>query len=295
MSTKKQSLLRIIAATSVSIFTLLSAFFGSYAWFVAMRASKSKADPFTLVTPSFVKELNIYKQDSNNASSYVFSQTPTATYTMSSEGKLQLSTTGLTEVTSDKNKERSVVDLGTYDPLYNKQNTLLFEFTVDCAAIAKEERTSITLQCNTDTEKDNSLVALNPDGNVKNTLRATTNNQIPQSNTMSSVIEFHQVNRTSTTNRYDFSSDISSNTAQGFVSLNASDSTTPTNYQKDFSFTISTSTTKSFPTTGDAYISLILEYNVDVMEYVLGLNTDLNMVGNEEQYSFWQDWTIQVK
>lgn len=296
MSTKKQSLLRIIAATSVSIFTLFSAFFGSYAWFVAMRASKNRADSFVLANASYITALNIYRQanpDDMAESPYKFSSTPSATYTVNTKNELVASKTPSDSVTSDQNNSRSIVQLGTYDPLFNKQKTLLFEFTVNCDAIANEKRTDLYLKASTSTAKEDSLVYSDENGKVQHVLQETKNDQIPEANKMSSVIEFASAYRSGASDqRQDFSSD--SLTFTPFVkSLTLTGSQVTYTYDQSLSFDISFSSINQ--TTGSAYISLILQYNVTDMEYVLDqANNSAFGTSSTSIYSFWQDWTIQA-
>lgn len=112
---KTQNFLKIICATSVTLFSLLAVFTGCFSWFNAKRTYNAENDTFTVsrIESSF-SALHIHKATSADDDNYVFSSTPEDTITFDSEGKA--------EHTNDE-----PISFGQFDPR-SPHHPLLFDF-----------------------------------------------------------------------------------------------------------------------------------------------------------------------
>ena len=80
-----KSPLKILAATSVTIFSLLSVFTSTAAWFDSQRNLKNGANEMAITTTHNLKEIRIYSSSlASIEDGYVFNQTPIQTITTSS-------------------------------------------------------------------------------------------------------------------------------------------------------------------------------------------------------------------
>lgn len=307
MLNKKQSLLRIIGATSICIFTLFAGMLGAYAWFTSIRLNRGNADGFVLVKTNYVKALNIYAQkdyDTTSTSAYLFDgDNPLITYSLNSEGNFT-KTTKISSPTTAVTGVDDFVPLGTYDYLFNKPRCLLYQFTVDCNYITSDQRDHLYFSCATDTTLEDSLIKLNvttTDGistiSPKNALQVAKSGQtIPDANKMSSVIQFSQFVRKDTNDQFDYTEDMKTDTPSSFAAVPDTDDITNISYSYNSTLRFSIPVS-SLPSTGQAYISFILQYNPEVMEFVLGINESLDNPDLDDagSYYFKQDWKFIVK
>ena len=287
MPTKKQSLLRIIAATSASIFTLFSTFFGTYAWYTAVRSRKSEADTFNVTyTNDFLDKIDVYSlKDGVNPTegddkkiTYTFSDTSVDEFVPG---------TGWTNKAS--------LNLGTFDPLNISPTSLILITLKDLTKVSTETLNRFKLSLTTTTAYADCLLS----GSNKFT---------ETGNKFSSVLTFSALPLTST--KYTTATATSGSIVFSFAAASPSSTSSfveaiptsgtsfeSTNYQTQFSI-LANSTSSNTVTTDTKYIALFPQYSKDIMEFLFTLNLN-NSVLNEadvikDGIKFTCDWGLSI-
>ncbi|MCR5185486.1 MAG: hypothetical protein K6C32_05380 [Bacilli bacterium] len=111
--------IKIVAATAMTIFSLFSVFSASYAWFMAIRNSKSLTDGFDVkVVSGYFNKMTIHNSVSVSNSLIQFDSTPEITVTVTNRN------TGATTETH-RDEENPVFPMGTYDYLEKSHPVLM--------------------------------------------------------------------------------------------------------------------------------------------------------------------------
>lgn len=155
---KKNNSLKIIASTSMTIFSLLTCFVATFAWFTANRNANADGSGFvTSIEPSKIAKVEIFKETS--ATHYKYESTASAIYENGSWNTAEL------------------LDLGTYSSLDRVHTSLIV------ISLTEEENYSYTLK--TSTSYSSSLVSVS--NNVPTTKLQASDNPL------SSIIRFSDV------------------------------------------------------------------------------------------------------
>lgn len=269
MNKNTQRKMKLIASTSVTIFTLFVCFVSSFAWFAANRKADADGSGFiTTAGVSKIKRIDIYPEVSDSetgisTTDYLYSSISYCSYTKE---------TGW--VSSSSSTLSSPIQLGVYS-MDDPTHSVLVLFTL------QETLTSYQMDITTTTTFDESSVKAN--GN------AAANKINETSNPLSSFIDFNYANLSSaleaSDSTFDLSSNINSSNALSFV--NSSDP--QTNYETKKTITNSSEQTN--------YIALIVEYNTTVVNYIFyTLNFSNTILGDENaKIPFTCDWSIDLK
>lgn len=264
---KNRNLLKIIAATSMSIFSLFCVFVSTFAWFISKR--HAEADGSGFITTAGIKKIeriDIYQEVRDGETTisptdYLYSSTSYCNYTHEG-GWVSSSSSSLT----------SPIQLGTFSQEDNTHSVLIY-------ITLNEELNSYTLDFKTTTSYDDSKVKQG-------------NELSEESNPLSSFIDFKYVDLSSslTTNsssQYDLSSSINDNTSLSFV-----DTSSPSSQEN-----YSTTKTINSSSSNTNYIAIVVEYNVSVVNYIFyTLNFSNDLLGSSETtIPFQCDWSIDLQ
>lgn len=271
---KRNSKLKTIAATSMSIFSLAAVFVSTIAWFTANRKVDSNGDGFIVTSyDGLVKGVTAHKLLSiTEEGKYIFNySSPDITYTVSSNGKIS---------TTD-----SITSIGKYDSMYNDIHfAVLFVITLD-ASIASNRNESVRIVPSTTTPYTDSLFG---DAKLK-----------VSGNPMSSILQFsysssYDLNTVGAIddkgNTYEKMSFSTPTALQNFISPGGTSDTYKTvlngySIAKD----IFTDTTK------DYYAYVILEYSIENIEYIYNLNLSSDVLTKvQSTVEYKQDWKISI-
>ena len=290
MPTKKQSLLRIIAATSVSIFTLFSTFFGTYAWYTAVRSRKSDADTFNVTyTNDFLDKIDVYSlKDGVNPTE---GDDKKITYTFS-----DTSVDEFVPGTGWTNKE-SPESYGTFDPLNISPTSLILITLKDLTKVSTETLNRFKLSLTTTTAYADFRF-----------LSYSNKYRLGRKNKFSSVLTFSSLSLTST--EYTTATATSGSIVFSFKAASPSSTSSfveaiptsgtsfeSTNYQTQFSI-LANSTSSNTVTTDTKYIALFP--SVFQRHHGIPLHLNLNnSVLNEadvikDGIKFTCDWGLSI-
>lgn len=171
---KKHSLnLKIIAMTSMAVFSLAAVFVSTAAWFTVMRQVKTGGDGFmaSKITP-VVTKVEIFEkatssvQKDSEKNPYIYNSTPSLSYIYGSD---PVRTEG----------SQVPIGIGKYSIL-EETKSLLFLFYLDTSKTEELKTSQLTVK--TSTGNDNSLYALDS-GKVKKPLKT-------DGNDLSSIVSF---------------------------------------------------------------------------------------------------------
>lgn len=250
---KKHSLnLKIIAMTSMAVFSLAAVFVSTAAWFTVMRQVKTGGDGFmaSKITPVvtkveiFEKAVTSVQKDSEQ-NSYIYKNTPSLSYIYG----------------SDQGKEvENSVPIGRYS-IFEDTKSLLFLFTLDKTKTEELKTSQLTVK--TSTENDKSLYAVNSTTHkVKRPLNT-------EGNDLSSIVSFSSFAFTDTDHSvmtkgdqtYVVNKDSINDTYKNQTFVNSS------TYSYSPSILLTDTDLSSV-----SQIGVILEYNTNLIEHLYSIN-----------------------
>lgn len=253
--------LKIIAATSMTIFSLACVFVATIAWFSANRAVNGKGNGFEIGNEGgIIESVKLHKLNTNATGGYSFDENPSVTYTAKSGG--------FTKDPSD-----TTTSIGTYDSLVDQVYAVLYVIQLKEEAV--KDRSSVTLQITTSTEEKDNLFHTN-DGIYANLLNK-------EGNPMSSIVQFYSTSVMKTSIQYSFVG----TTELGFTSFYSG-----TNYQQTISTELSVAGTSPM-----TCLEVIVAYNIDNIEKLLEINETNEKIWSldyNNTIGFKQDWRISV-
>lgn len=237
MKTKWRSI-TIIISTSRAIFTLAASFVSSIAWFSASRSVKANGNGFEVSREnSILDSIEIHAQKDDASSPFIFNEEAKGKYVFADKNSNVLTYQPTTEGDTGK------INIGTYSVTDSQKALLLvYNFRQD----QSEDRYNLTLKAVTSTTYENSLIALDGNGNPVN--------KISESNNLSSIISFSAFEFQ---NSYDLS-----NQGRTFSSF--------ANYASVITYTPSLSLYKRSRKRNS--LALVITYNSDIIEYLYSLN-----------------------
>ena len=304
MNKKRKNNLKIIAATSMVIFTLFSAFTAAYAWFTSVRARVINNDDFNVQAhPGIIKRIKVFNQVANVP--YVFKSTPAKIYDVNDE-----------DVTLNTSNEditiRSYASLDEYPDA-----TLLYLFELDATSASSDDEYFIKMKTETPDSsasgangtngslvyRDNAGYPIHPVVfDVTPEKKAQMQQEDPNLddsyfglNSMSSVISFSAKTfetLTPSNNQYDLRSDYSSVTAVNFVNAN--------NNQGETTFSYTSSSLDAYRRavgsndTVPNYVGVVCHYNAASLQYIININLG-NPASDYEEIRFTVDWYFEIK
>lgn len=265
----KNKKLKIIAATTMAIFTLGAVFVGCYAWFDVFYSAHQNASEMDVKALSRnLSSLKIYElvdgdnnakfvHDGNGAvTGYNFKSTATLTYTVSPE-------TGA--VTSSG----SSVAMGVYDML-NPTHPLLFLFTL----VGDSPASAITIQGSTESTF---MGTMNADGSPVTPLAAS-------GNLMSSVIQGRSMASASWSS---YTVSISSLSAPVAFAELTSDGADLAQWHSDVTFY------QGVGNTSIRYVAVVIDYQPRVMDLLYTINLGNPVIDNADTILYFLcDWSI---
>lgn len=254
---KKNNSLKIIASTSVTLFSLLAFCVSAFAWFTANRNADADGDGFvTANEPSKIAKVEIFSES-------------TGTGTSTSPIPYKYNTEASATFENGKWDNTSLLNLGTYSN-FDKIHTSLIVITLS-------EAETFTYSLKTDTEYTNSLVSYS---NNKPTKELEENG-----NPLSSVIRFSNVTYVNS-NDYTSLNLTDSTSKTSFVNEATDGRSFPQDsYTQAIEVTSTTSTNK---------IAIIVEYFPEALQFIYSINLG-NDALNNNTLSFDCDWSIEVK
>lgn len=260
---KRKNTLKIIASTSVTLFSLFTLFVSSFAWFMANR--KADADGTGFVTTAGVNKIERID---------VFQEVRTENTTVSPTDYLYSSIAYCSYThASGWSTTNGKIPLGTYSQEDNTHSVLIY-------ITLTETLDSYQLKFKTTTSFDDSRVKAGEDNQINGT-----------SNPMSSFIDFRYLNLTSSlsssNSQYDLREHIATNDSLSFVSVSSPSS--ESDYKTSVGIDSVSSNTK--------YIAIVVEYNVSVVNYIFyTLNFSNNLLDKEDSnIPFACDWSIDLQ
>lgn len=262
--------LKIIAATSMTIFSLACVFVATIAWFSANRAVNGNGNGFEIGNEDgIIENVKLHELDKSGTGeaqkSYSFDEKPSVTYTAKSGG--------FTKEPSDYTS----TSIGTYDSLVDQVYAVLYVIQLKEEAV--KDRSSVTLQITTSTEEKDNLFHQKDDGTYDRLLNK-------EGNPMSAIVQFYSMSVMKTSIKY---SGFGGTTGPSFKSFYSA-----TGYQQTISTKLSvTGGTSPNPKT---CLEVIVAYDKNNIEKLLDINEtnetiwslDYNTIG------FKQDWRISV-
>ena len=264
---KHNSNMRIIAATSMTVFSLAAVFVATSAWFTASRKVDSNGDGFEVVSyDGLIKSVSAHMfkkiDDSGNYIFYASDDTSTTdkeviNYTVNEK------TGQITSSVTDK------ISFGVYDTLMPEDAyAVMFLLEID-TNVAKNRSNGVKITPSTTTEESASL--------------AHSENFRASGNPMSSIVDFFYGSAESSPSG-DWS--ITKISSQQFLTF-GSDSNT---YNKTLDGTSYT----SFDSI--QYLQVVCEYNISNIEsiYSLNLHNENLSMNDESNITYTQDWKITI-
>lgn len=256
---KQNSRFKIIAATSMTIFSLAAVFVATTAWFTASRNVDGKGDGFEVVSyDGLVKSITGHELESTLGNTRTYKETPTLTYSIDSK-------TGSVIMTGDK------TSLGKYDAVLSQSVfSFLYVITFD-AKVAKTKSSNINIIPSTTTSEENSLQYQD----IKSS-----------DNPMSSIVTFSY--GTSETKNDGYSADFSNISHEEFLEVS------PFSYKMTLS---GTSIESSNITSDDEYYGFVyVSYETSNIEHIYSLNLGSEVLNSISTTSitYKQDWKISI-
>lgn len=251
--------LKIIAATSMTIFTLAAVFVATTAWFTAARKVNADGDGFDVVSyDGLVKQITAHKLNSVSDGTRTYDKTAALTYTVDAK-------TGSVTMTGD------TASLGIYDSLQSETVfSFLYVITFD-ANVAKTKSSNINVVPSTTTDEENSL--------LKKKI-ATTDNP------MSSIISFSYDK--SDSSDYGYSIDFANKDHEEFLDISTS------SYKQTLT---GMSITPTSITSNDEYYGFVyVSYEISNIEYIYNLNLGSEVLNSisTSNITYIQDWKITI-
>lgn len=261
MKKRNNSQLKIIAATSMTIFSLAAVFIATTAWFTVSRKVDANGDAFEVVSyDGLVKTITAHTlASSSDEGTRTYSQDAALTYTVDSK-------------TGSVTRNGDTTSLGLYDSLQsNRVFSMLYVITFD-ANVAKNRENPIRVFPSTTTTESLSLL----------------NKKIENAeNPMSSILTFS----------YGASSDMSTGFSMTFDDQTEHEEflTTAPSYKQTLSgMCIDPSSIQS----EDEYYGFVyVSYEISNIEYIYALNLGsevLDGLGSANCITYKQDWKITI-
>lgn len=243
MVNKKKNF-KIIAATSMTIFTLFTFFCASMAWFMAVKSVDNAGDGIVIKqASSVVNSIEIHTLKDDNVA-YVYNENASITYNVSN-----------TSVTHDST---SNIGIGSYSQLKPAQSILLI-FNLNTNA----ENFKISLSATTTLTLENSLV-YTVSGEAQNKV------EVDKSYSLSTIIQFKPIFFTDDTVSYDLTSASFTGT-YAFVTLTNSTAS------------LTSSLTILNTTDSHSCFGLVMEYSTDIIEFIYSLNLGNDVVESSSE------------
>lgn len=309
MGDSKKKDLRLIAATSVTIFSLLTTFVGVFAWFTANRKVNNGAEQFQAVAiHSMVRKISIFNQKENTP--YTFQSTAAAIYEQDNDGDYVL-TSG----------DASAIDIPTYSSFSaTPDNTLLYLFELDTTMKGSSED-SLYLNAKTETPDSAAAGANGTNGSLvyrndsdhkvahplvfdvtpeEKTAMMNANPSLTENNfgknSMSSVISFQSKTYATDSDLvasggyYDLHADF---TGESSSFVNKSGTGEAAVYQYTMAdiplFTRNPQSTENIP----KYVAAVCHYNADAIQYIFNLNLG-NPAADASLIYYTSDWYFLI-
>lgn len=255
--------LKIIAATSMTIFSLACVFVATIAWFSANRAVNGNGNGFEIGNEGgIIENVKLHELNTNATGGFSFDENPSVTYTAKSGG--------FTKYPSDYTS----TSIGTYDSLVDQVYAVLYVIQLKEEAV--KDRNSVTLQITTSTEEKDNL--FHKDSNEKYDKLLQKND-----NPMSSIVQFYSTSVMKSSILYSFVG----TTEPSFTSFYSG-----TNYQQTISTELRVAGTSPM-----TCLEVIVAYNKSNIEKLLEINeTNEKIWGLDynNTIGFKQDWRISV-
>lgn len=256
--------LKIIAATSMTIFSLACVFVATIAWFSANRAVNGNGNGFEIGNEGgIIESVKLHELEKIATGGYSFDENPSVTYTAKSGG--------FTKEPSDYTS----TSIGTYDSLVDQVYAVLYVIQLKEEAV--KDRSSVTLQITTSTEEKDNL--FHKDSNEKYDKLLQKND-----NPMSSIVQFYSTSVMKSSIQYSFVG----TTELSFTSFYSDEK----GYQQTISTELSVAGTSSM-----TCLEVIVAYNKDNIEKLLEINETNEKIWSldyNNTIGFKQDWRISV-
>lgn len=255
--------LKIIAATSMTIFSLACVFVATIAWFSANRAVNGNGNGFEIGNEGgIIENVKLHELEKIATGGYSFDENPSVTYTAKSGG--------FTKEPSDYTS----TSIGTYDSLVDQVYAVLYVIQLKEEAV--KDRSSVTLQITTSTEEKDNLFHTKNDGTYANLLNK-------EGNPMSSIVQF-------------YSMPVMKSIQYSFVGTTEPIFTSFYSDEKGYQQTISTELSVA-GTSPMTCLEVIVAYNKDNIEKLLEINETNEKIWSldyNNTIGFKQDWRISV-
>ncbi len=260
MKKRNNAQLKIIAATSMTIFSLAAVFIATTAWFTVSRKVDANGDAFEVTAyDGLVKKITAHKLSSSENGNRTYSEDAILTYMVDSK-------------TGSVTRTGETTSMGLYDSLQsNRVFSFLYVITFD-ANVAKNRENSIRIVPSTSTTEKNSLL----NKNIEST-----------DNPMSSILTFSYGESTEKSSGFSMTFDDETEHEE-FL-------TTAPSYRQTLSgMSIDPS---SIQNEDEYYAFVYVSYEISNIEYIYALNLGsdvLNGIGSTNYITYRQDWKISI-
>lgn len=256
--------LKIIAMTSMSIFSLAVLFIATSAWFTAVRNVKTEGDGFVVTTePNVIESVEIHPEvvtDSNTVY-HSYQEEATSTYDVSTK-------------TWSGDTSNNKFQLGTYSSMSPNHSSLIVLKLIDNAS----SNSNLSLKIKTNKTYSESLVGL--DSNNKPTTSIASSG-----NPLSSILRFSYFEYDEAITDYDFTS--LTFEKKSFYTVSSGFIT-----ESDYSQTITLSDSNIKSTT--KYIAVVMEYYDEGIQYIYSMNLGADVLNTEGDITYTCDWGIYL-
>lgn len=314
MKTPKKNNFKIVAATGMTIFSLLTTFVGVFAWFTSIRKVDNGANQFE-VTPvqSVVKKIHVFNQAETKP--YVFNSEAAVVYSLNN-GVISVESGDINNIKIDPYESLSA----------SPDNTLLYLFELD-TSMQNNGEDSLKLNIKTETPDSaeagangtkGSLVYRDPENgkvahpiafDVSEERKAQMIESNPSladhpeyfgQNSMSSIIAFDTKSYDSlnpVSGTYDLSADFrdeDEHDSHSFVNQ-----TPNTGESKEITYSYTTNNINIFNREAKAsedipqYVAVVCHYNVTVIQYIFNLNLG-NPAADSSKIIYTCDWYFSI-
>lgn len=256
--------LKIIAATSMTIFSLACVFVATIAWFSANRAVNGNGNGFEIGNEDgIIESVKLHELNKSGTGGYSFKSDPSVTY--------KAKNGGFTKEPSDYTS----TSIGTYDSLVDQVYAVLYVIQLKEEAI--KDRSTVTLQITTSTEEKDNLFHQKDDGTYDRLLNK-------EGNPMSAIVQFYSMSVMKTSIKY---SGFGGTTGPSFKSFYSA-----TGYKQTITDTLRLGTGTSLKTC----LEVIVAYNNKNIEKLLDINETNETIWSLEYNTigFKQDWRMSV-
>ena len=280
MKKNSNSKLKIIAATSMSIFSLASVFVACFAWFTVARNVDTNGSGFEVVSyDGLIENISLYKQKDYS--------TTDDTYTYTYEDKI-------VNIDVDQKGSLSYTKPSETDKLMDAYDGYFYQTPISVLALIKVN----TTVAKTHTEG----IQITPVSNkTSEQLKNSAETLKTKDNSLSDILQFSYVNVSKDTktsfSTSDFVESNNSRKLESFMTTSESSTGTTANYNPTLSGNKYEYDTYKDQTNDSFYIGCIFEYSQTNIEHIYSINIandEINTLNIGDSLTYTQDFYFRI-